>query len=354
MKRILTFNVGSSSVKWQILEDLKPVDSGYVERVTSQKKRKQVIEHVFKKVKDVDAISHRIVHGGSITKPKKVTASLVKQLKKIAELAPLHNIPEIEVIEQCLKHTKKPQIAVFDTAFHQSMPDKAAAYGLPYKYYQKGIRRYGFHGISHEYISRGLSGKVITCHLGSGCSVTAINDGKSIDTSMGFTPLEGVIMGTRSGSLDPAIIPYLMHHEKLSIEKIRHMLQFESGWYGVSGVSKDFRDLLKNKSKRSKLAVDMFVYQIAKQIGAYVAALNGCDTLVFAAGITERNPLVRRKILNQLTYLGIDIDANKNRRNAFCISTEHSKIRVLVIHTNEEQAMAKKVYKVLQWKEPQR
>lgn len=342
---ILTFNVGSSSVKYRLFEGDHEVLNGYAERTVTPKQRQQIITTVYRRLKKEeiipDAIAHRVVHGGDIKSSQRINAAVIRKLRRIAELAPLHDIPEIEVIEFCKKHfVGIPQVAVFDTAFHQTMPEKAAIYGIPYKFYKEGIKRYGFHGISHQFVSRGIKGKVISCHIGSGASITAIKDGKSMDTSMGFTPLEGLVMTTRSGTIDPAIIPYLMKHKKMSIADIDRTLNKESGILGISGISNDLRDLLKSKNKRAKLAVDVFIYRIVKQIGAYVAALDGVDTIVFTAGVTERNAQVRKRIAQNLSYLGVKLDEQKNAANSGVISSSSSRVRVLVVPTNEELAMA--------------
>ncbi|MFT7616107.1 MAG: acetate kinase [Candidatus Woesearchaeota archaeon] len=344
---ILVFNVGSSSVKYKLFDKEKVVLSAYYEQIYSTKIRMGVVQKIFYDIKkknySISKIGHRVVHGGSMKKSVRITKTIFSKLKKISELAPLHDIPELEVISACAKHFSVPQIAVFDTAFHQTIPDFASAYGIPYALFEKGIKKYGFHGISHKFVSKGIKGKVISCHLGSGCSVTAIKNGKSIDTSMGFTPLDGVLMSTRAGSLDPSIIPYLMRHEKMTPAQITHMLNNESGWYGVSGVSKDLRLVVKSKTKRAKLAIDMFVYRIATKIGSYVAALNGIDTIIFTGGIGERNAQLRKAILSQLTYLGVSIDVTKNKKPTSRISTSRSKVKVLVIPTNEELAIAQEV-----------
>ena len=351
MKRdVLVMNVGSSSVKYSVFKNNKLVEKSNFERVFTRKEREKTVSKIFERidVSGIGCVAHRVVHGGSITGAKKVTKNLLVELRKISELAPLHEIPEIEVIEACMKKLNVPQIAVFDTAFHQTMHLKAKAYGLPYKYYLKGIRKYGFHGVSHEYVSRGLKGKVITCHLGNGCSVTAVKDGKSVDTSMGFTPLEGLVMSTRSGSLDPSVIPYMVKHEKISLEKISNLLNKESGLLGVSGKSHDLRDLTKSKNKRSLLAAEMFFYSVAKQIGAFAAAMNGVNTIVFTAGIGQNNADVRKRILGYFGYLGVKLDNAKNKKNSRVISSKNSKVKVMVIPTDEEKAIASQAIKVIE------
>ncbi len=352
MKRdVLVMNVGSSSVKYSYFRNGKLVGKDNFENVFTKKERESSVRRIIMRVdvSSIGCVAHRVVHGGEISGARKVDKALLLSLRKVSELAPLHDIPEIEVIEFFMK-LKVPQVAVFDTAFHQTMPLKAKAYGLPYKYYLKGIRRYGFHGISHEYVSRGLKGKVITCHLGNGCSVTAIRNGRSVDTSMGFTPLEGVVMSTRSGSLDPAIIPYMMKHERISLEKISMILNNESGLLGVSGSSHDLRDLMSSKDERARLAAEMFFYSIAKQIGAYAAAMNGVDTIVFTAGIGQNNPFVRKKILDYFGYLGVNIDNAKNKGNKRIISSKGSSVKVMVIPTDEELAIALQALRIIERK----
>lgn len=338
-------NVGSSSIKSSLrYGDVLYWRRNYEDIISLEQRRatvKLILSEVRHKKIKIDAIVHRVVHGGDIKKTSFINESLLKKLKKTAELAPLHVIPEIDVIELCRKFTTIPQIAVFDTTFHRTIPTKASIYGLPYKYFKKGIKRYGFHGISHEFVSRGIKGKVISCHIGNGCSITAIKDGKSVDNSMGFTPLEGLMMGTRSGSIDPAIIPYLIIHHETSIKEISNILNYQSGLLGISGTTHDLRKLLVRKDKRSKLAVDAFIYRIVKQIGAYVAALNGVDTIIFTAGITQNNFFIRKKILENLTFLNIEVDDKKNRANNKIISKNGSKVKIMVIPTNEEYEMAK-------------
>ena len=253
----------------------------------------------------------------------------VNILKKIESLAPLHDIPEIDVIESC-KIFKVKQYAVFDTEFHTTIPEKAKIYGLPYSYYKKGIRRYGFHGISHRYVvdylrkNKLMKNKIIICHMGNGVTVSAIKNGKSIDTSMGFTPLEGPIMGSRSGSIDPSIIFFLS--KKLSLPKIKKILNYKSGLLGISGKSNDIRDLIKSKRKRSKLAIDVLCYQISKYIGSYIPVLNGLNLIVFTGGIGENVHLIRRKILKNINFI---------------------KFKTLVVKVNEEEVILKEVKKLI-------
>lgn len=269
-------------------------------------------EKIIENLRSVSAIGHRVVHGGEkYSKPVVVTKKVISDIKRFALLAPLHNPANLACILACKKlFPKIPQVACFDTAFHRTLPEKAFLYALPHVLYKKfGIRRYGFHGLSHEYVfheaqkklGKTKTRKTITCHLGNGCSLTAIRKGKSIDTTMGFTPLEGVPMGTRSGDIDPSIIFYLMKNG-YSAKKIEHLLSYESGLKGLSGISSDVRTLLKNKSKSAKLALEIFCYRIAKGIGGLTAVLGGLDCLVFTGGIGEHAPKLRTKILKNIPF----------------------------------------------------
>lgn len=339
----LVFNVGSSSVKYALYNKQTPTVQDNITHIDTDEKRRKIVQHIIhtlqKKNTKIDAIVHRVVHGGTINKTSLIDSKLLKKIEGIAELAPLHDIPEIQVIKMCAALMNVPQIAVFDTAFHQTMPKKAAMYPLPQSYYKKGIRRYGFHGTSHKFVTQELKGKIISCHLGSGCSLTAIKNGKSIENSMGMTPLDGLMMATRSGSIDPAIPLYIMKHEKKTLSQIDTLLNNESGLLGVSGISKDLKQLLSSSSPNAKLAVDMFVYHIVKEIGAYAAILNGVDHIVFCGGIGEQSEPIRSMICEQLTYLGIVLDKKENKNHAPIISTPESKVKVHVIPTNEELAM---------------
>jgi acetate kinase len=296
---------------------------------------------ILNKVNSVDAVGHRVVHGAeSFKKPALVDALVIKKIKQCCSIAPLHNPANLAGILACDKLLPGiKQVAVFDTAFHQSIPDRAFIYGLPYEYYTKlCIRKYGFHGTSHEYVAHEAARilktpinklKLITCHLGNGCSITAVDKGKSIDTSMGFTPLEGLVMGTRCGDLDPALITHIMKKKKLDIPSMNTVLNRESGLKGISGISNDMR-LLEEKAKhgnmRARLAVDIFVYRIRKYIGAYTGILAGCDALVFTGGIGENQKSVRQKVTK---------DIFKHLRK---------KPKILVVPTNEELMIAKQTY----------
>jgi acetate kinase len=298
------------------------------------------------------------VHGGEqFTTSALIDTSVEQAIKDCFELAPLHNPPNMMGITACAEIMPgTPMVAVFDTAFHMTLPAYAYMYALPYDLYEKhGIRKYGFHGTSHMYVARRAAAmlgksekdvKVITCHLGNGSSITAVKGGKSIETSMGFTPLEGVAMGTRCGSIDPAVVPFIMEKEGLSTREIDSLMNKKSGVLGISGISNDFRDLdeaASNGNQRAELALEVFAYKIKKFIGEYSAVLNGADAVVFTAGIGENSATIRQRILSGLEGLGIKIDDEKNkiRGQEIDISTPDSKVRVLVIPTNEELAIAR-------------
>ena len=313
---------------------------------------------VVKSLNEIGAVGHRVVHGGEkFAKSVVVTPEVKAAIAECNDLAPLHNPANLIGIEACESLMPgTPQVVVFDTAFHQTMPEKAYMYGLPYEYYEKyKVRRYGFHGTSHSFVSKRVAEivgkpynatKTIVCHLGNGASVSAVLNGESVDTSMGLTPLEGLVMGTRSGDIDPAIMEFIAKKENLDIAGIMNVLNKKSGVEGVSGVSSDFRDLeaaAKAGNKRAELAIDVFAYRVAKYVGAYTAAMNGVDNIVFTAGIGENCALVRTKVCSYLGYLGITIDeeANGKRGEEIIISTPDSKVKVLVVPTNEELAIAR-------------
>ena len=313
---------------------------------------------VVKSLDEIGAVGHRVVHGGEkFAKSVVVTPEVKAAIAECNDLAPLHNPANLIGIEACESLMPgTPQVVVFDTAFHQTMPEKAYMYGLPYEYYEKyKVRRYGFHGTSHSFVSKRVAEivgkpynatKTIVCHLGNGASVSAVLNGESVDTSMGLTPVEGLVMGTRSGDIDPAIMEFIAKKENLDIAGIMNVLNKKSGVEGVSGVSSDFRDLeaaAKAGNKRAELAIDVFAYRVAKYVGAYTAAMNGVDNIVFTAGIGENCALVRTKVCSYLGYLGITIDeeANGKRGEEIVISTPDSKVKVLVVPTNEELAIAR-------------
>ena len=389
--KILVINCGSSSLKYQFIDmDTEEVISkGLCERIgitgsllTHKAKGKEdfVIEQdmpnhtiavklvmdaltdkehgVITDVSEIAAIGHRVLHAGTVySDPVIVNEDVKKVIRDCFDLGPLHNPANLMGIEACEEAMPgTPNVAVFDTGFGMVMPPKAHMYAIPYEYYEKySIRRYGFHGTSHKFVSAETirfgelpegHRKVIVCHLGNGSSISASIDGKCVDTSMGLTPLEGLIMGTRSGDIDPAVIQFIANHENKSIDKILNLLNKKSGVLGLSGVSSDFRDIDKAEAEgneRAKLANDAFKYRVIKYIGAYVAAMNGVDAIAFTAGVGENGVRTRKDICANLEYLGIKIDdeANKERGKNMLISTPDSKVKVFVIPTNEELAIAK-------------
>lgn len=384
---ILVINAGSSSMKFQLMDSGKNFTTlvkgivdrlGQKEQIYSDNKGhkettkiesysealdyilKHFIKHnVIKSFKDIKAVGHRVVHGGeAYKKPTVITPKVLKTITELSSLAPLHNPPNIEGIKACKKVLPTiPQIAVFDTSFHQTMPEKAFLYALPLELYKKhNIRRYGFHGTSHTYVLQQAlkllnkkNAKVITCHLGNGCSVTATLNGKSVDTSMGFTPLEGLMMGTRCGDIDPALPLALIKTLKTTPEKVDQLLNRESGLKGISGKYSDMRDIWATckKDPKSKLAMEIYCYRIAKYIGSYAAALNGVDAIAFTAGIGENAWYIRKMVCDYLTFLGLTLDKKKNLLNKPLITTPKSKVKVLVIPTNEEKEIAQETARLL-------
>jgi len=366
-KNILVINVGSSSLKFALFEknkknDLSILTSGKYERIGSSKscfisedanktitikKRipnyNEAVKKLTKLLKEkdfsFDIIAHRVVHGGKLNKVSKINKKVEKIIHEFSVFAPLHNPYELEVIK-IFKKFKKPQYAVFDTSFYSTLPEKAYVYPIPLKLSKKfNLRRYGFHGTSHKFVSEGLKGKTITCHLGNGSSITAIKDGIAIDNTLGLTPLEGLMMATRSGDLDPGLVLFL-ESKGYDMNKI---LNFESGFKAFSKYT-DLRDILKRlDNKKIKLAFEIFIYRIIKYIGAYSATLNGLDNLVFTAGIGENIPIIREKICENLYYLGVKIDKKANQMNKEIISLPSSKIKIYVKKTNEEFIIAKEV-----------
>lgn len=348
--KVLVINSGSSSIKYKLFDMPREilVSKGTLEHIGEEgseiKDHKAGLKLILNQVDGVSLVGHRVVHGAeTFRKPVVIDNSVIKKIRQCSGLAPLHNPANLAGIIACNKLLPGiKQVAVFDTAFHQSLPEYAYLYGLPYAYYKRlGVRKYGFHGTSHQYVAleaakiikKPLSAlKIITCHLGNGCSITAVDRGESIDTSMGFTPLEGLIMGTRCGDIDPALVTYLMRKEKLTIEQIDDILNKISGLKGVSGISNDMR-VLEERSRsgdaRAKLAVDMFIYRVKKYIGAYTAIMNGCDVLVFTAGIGENQKSIREKISGGMfSYL-------------------KKKPRILVVPTNEELMIARQSYSLV-------
>ena len=312
---------------------------------------------------EIDFVGHRVVHGGSqYQQPVWVTEEVQSAIAQLSSLAPNHNpsnLQGIEMMEKLLPNAR--QVAVFDTAFHSRIPSTSAIYPLPYQWYQEGIRRYGFHGISHEYcaqktaqlLDQPLSNlKLVTCHLGNGASLAAVKDGHSIDTTMGFTPLEGLMMGTRCGSIDPGIIIYLLREKELSANEIDQMLNRESGLKALSGLSGDMRTVTEamGDNDRARLAFDTYIHHLCRQIGAMVASLQGLDVLVFTAGVGENSAIVREAACQRLGYLGIAIDEAKNQNapKNQDIATPDSAVRVFVLHTNEDRAIAQTVWQLVQ------
>lgn len=398
--KILVINCGSSSLKYQVLDmnDEKLLAKGLVERIgidgsvikhekedssgfklqTPMASHKEAIEHVFEALLDKDhgvlesmdeigAVGHRVVHAGEkLTDSVLIDEEVVKILEECIDLAPTHNPPNILGIKACQAlMPNTPMVAVFDTAFHHTMPKASYIYAIPYEYYEKyGIRRYGFHGTSHKYVSERAAKmlnidikdlKIITCHLGNGASVSAIQGGRCIDTSMGFTPLEGVVMGTRSGGIDPAILEYIMSKENLTIEEMLNILNKKSGVFGISGVSSDFRDLevaAKEGNERAQLALDVFAHKIKGFIGSYLAKLDGADVIVFTAGVGENAIGMRAKICSNMENLGIKLDPERNnvRGEETIISAADSKVKILLVPTNEELMIARDTKHVIEAK----
>jgi acetate kinase len=342
---ILVFNVGSSSIKYTLFENSELLKSGNYERLKTKGDYEDSVRKIFDEIdKEVDFVVHRVVHGGDLKRPSKITEEVKDKIKEFSEFAQLHNPKQLMVIELCEVY-KKPQYAVFDTMFFSELPEVAKTYAIPMEITKKyEIRRYGFHGLSHAYVSKNLKGKTITCHLGSGSSIAAIIDGKPIDTSMGLTPLEGLIMGTRSGTIDPGII-FFLQKKGYNVEEI---LTEKSGLKGICGEN-DFRDILSNmnKDKTFKLAYDMFLYQVIKTIGAYIAVMDGIDNLVFTAAIGENVPRLREDVCKHFEYMGIKIDKEENKKNSEIISSKSSSVKVIVKKTNEEKTAVEEVLKIL-------
>lgn len=319
---------------------------------------------VVKSLSDIDAVGHRIVHGGEkFATSVVINDEVVKAIEECNDLAPLHNPANLIGINACKKLMPNvPMVAVFDTAFHQTMPPKAFLYGIPYEYYEKyKIRRYGFHGTSHDYVSTEAAKflgkdrkdlKIIVCHLGNGASISAVKNGKSVDTSMGLTPLDGLIMGTRSGSIDPAIVTFLARKLNTDADEVLNILNKKSGVYGLSKVSSDFRDLEKAYNEGNELAkttLETFSYHVAKYIGAYAAAMNGVDVIAYTAGVGENTSIVREMVGEYLGYLGTDIDPEKNkmRGETVVLSSPGSKVVTMIVPTNEELAICRETVRLV-------
>ena len=394
--KVLVLNCGSSSIKYQFIDTNEKIAlaKGLVERIGMSsavlshnrydgdgiKIVGEILDHsiaieyvlgvmlsknhgVIEDKNDIEAVGHRVVHGGeTFTESVLITDDVIQVLQDNIELAPLHNPPNIkgiQAVKRVLPNT--PQVAVFDTAFHTKMPHKAFLYGIPYELYKKyKIRKYGFHGTSHSYVSKKAAeilGKkiedlrIITAHLGNGCSMAAINKGVSIDTSMGFTPLEGLLMGTRSGDLDPWLILYIMGKEGLSLNEANTLLNKHSGLIGISGESSDMREIIaaiKEGHKRSKYAFDIFSYRIKKYLGSYAAAMGGLDAFVFTGGIGENSAEVRAEVCKNMEFLGIELDEEKNKNKEEIISKDSSKVPVLRVPTNEELVIALDTTKIVE------
>lgn len=394
--KVLVVNCGSSSLKYQLIdmETEEVMAKGYLERIgidgsflthrvgeEKYKIEKEIKNHkdglelvieqllhkdygVIKDLSEIDAIGHRIVHGGEkFTKSVLINDEVVKGIEEAIEFAPLHNPAHLQGITACMeKLPGKPNVAVFDTAFHQTMPEKAYMYAIPYEYYEKyKIRKYGAHGTSHKFVANRVAEimrksiedlKIISCHLGQGASLCAVDGGKSIDTSMGLTPLAGVPMGSRSGDVDPSVLTYLMDKEKISPSDMNTILNKKSGKLGLSGVSIDDRDIeaaAKEGNKRAQLAIDNFVYQVVGYIGRFAAQMKGVDVITFEAGIGENGIDVRKEICDYLGYLGVKIDEEKNncRGKEVEISTPDSKVKVYVVPTNEELMIARETMELV-------
>ena len=386
---VLVVNAGSSSLKYQLLnmDDESVLAKGNCDRIgidghishktadgrkvdedcsfpTHTEAFEKLVEvltsgegKVIDSMSEIKAVGHRIVQGAEVfSETTLVTDEVIDKIDGLAELAPVHNHPHALALRACKKVIPAdcPQVVVFDTAFHQTMPPKAYMYALPYEYYKNyGIRKYGFHGTSHKYVSQKAAEflgkpaedlKIVTCHLGNGSSITAVDGGKCIDTSMGFTPLDGVPMGTRTGSMDPAVVTYLINQKGMSAKDVDALMNKESGVSGVSGVSSDFRDLsaaAKEGNDRAQLALDMFSYQVKKDIGAYAAAMGGVDAVVFTAGVGENDAATRSAVVEGLDFMGIKINEDKNAaRGTVDISADDATVKTLVIPTNEELMIA--------------
>ena len=394
--KVLVLNCGSSSIKYQFFDTVEKIAlaKGVVERIGMSsavlshsrydgdgiKIVGEILDHsiaieyvlgvmlsknhgVIESKEDIEAVGHRVVHGGeTFTDSILITDDVMQVLQENIELAPLHNPPNIKGIQAVKRILPNvPQCAVFDTAFHTKMPMKSFLYGIPYELYKKHkIRKYGFHGTSHSYVAHKAAEilgknynelKIVTAHLGNGCSMAAIKNGISIDTSMGFTPLEGLLMGTRSGDLDPSLILYIMGKEGLSLNEAGTLLNKHSGLIGISGVSSDMRELItaiKEGNKRAQVAFDIFCYRIKKYLGSYAAAMGGIDAFVFTGGIGENSAEVREEVCRDMSFLGIQLDVEKNLRKEEIISLEGSRVPILRIPTNEELVIALDTNKIVE------
>jgi acetate kinase len=394
MNKILTLNCGSSSIKYRLFDrNFNTIMEGLIEKIGEKgtqlvhtkgddtlkraaevKNHRQAVELMLKmlhdrewgaikKVTEISVVGHRVVHGGQLTKPGLVSNAVLRYLRSFELLAPLHNPHNITGIEEAKRAMPTvPQVMVFDTEFHQNMPRKAYMYGLPYHFFDKyAIRRYGFHGISFRYVSgraakmlKKRNPKLIACHLGAGSSIAAIKEGRSVDTTMGLTPLEGVMMATRTGDIDPSAVQYLVKKYKFDYDELFDIMNKNSGLLGVSGVSKDVRIIearAKKGNERCRLALEMFCYRVAKYIGAYAVVLGNVDAVVFTAGIGENSASMRKEICSYLRILGVRLDSGRNRKavkKEMEISAKDSRIRVLVIPTDEELMIARQAASVIE------
>lgn len=397
--KILVINSGSSSLKYQVYDmtNESVLAKGLVERIGMDSsilnhkptgkeeitEVSEILEHttairkvldkltheehgVMSSISEIQAVGHRVVHGGEAFKESALVTDEVKaEIRRLIDLAPLHNPAAMMGINAAeLNMPGIPQVVVFDTAFHQTMPEHAYLYAIPRVLYNKyKVRRYGAHGTSHDFVSKAAAEflnrpiedlKIITCHVGNGGSLTAVKNGVSVDTSMGMTPLEGLMMGTRSGDLDPAIVPYVMNKEELTINEVNSMLNKHSGLLAISGISSDMREItegMENGEPNSTLAFNMYEYRLRKYIGSYAAAMNGVDVIVFTAGVGENSVVLRQRVLEQLTYLGVEVDEELNKIRSGeprRISSTNSKVEVLVIPTNEELVIARDTHRIVE------
>mgnify|MGYP004441986853 FL=1 len=394
--KVLVINCGSSSLKYQVIDSetehvlakglcerigidgvltYQPAGQDKIKYEAAMPAHRQAVELVLKQLTDpengvlksideIDAVGHRMVHGGEkFACSTLLTEEVLKTVASCNDLAPLHNPPTLVGVAACKELLPAtPMVGVFDTAFHQTMPPEAYIYGLPYEYYEKyAVRRYGFHGTSHKYVSLRAAEilgkkpedlKIVVCHLGNGSSISAVDGGKCVDTSMGLTPLEGLVMGTRSGDIDPTCIEFIAHKENLSLEQVMDIVNKKSGVLGISGVSSDFRDLdeaAKAGNKRADLALRVFAHSVVKYIGSFIAVMNGVDAIVFTAGIGENDDIIRSRIIEHFDYLDTTLDqkANKMHGEERIISTPESKVKVICIPTNEELAICRDTVEIV-------
>jgi acetate kinase len=358
-----------ATIEWENSLEKSTLRMGTHKKETSFTSTKQALDKIVEGAKEVlssideiDAIGHRIAHGGSFfSESILITDAVKKKIKSLDPLAPFHNVPELEGIEILQKiFPKKPHIACFDTAFHHTLPISAQVYPIPYSFYKEGIKRYGFHGISYQYCSKKAAEltslpceKQVICHIGSGASLCAVKKGISIDTTMGLTPLEGLMMGSRCGSIGPGVLLHLLKIKKMSVQDLSDILYKESGLLGVSGSSSDMRDILKSiedSDKRAILAFDVYIHRLSSSIGSMAVSLEGMDTLVFTAGVGENSPLLRELVCSKLSFLGVKLDKEKNRIQVAKdrdLSADDSKVKILLIHTQEALEMARECVKII-------